>query len=103
MKDSPIFELICEHLEREARLTRLEARGTIRLLLKEVGLDPQFVSKAAAMVAIERFLEPALRVRRAEDPEQVKARVLQALGSCTLEGPEDEAPEAIFSRITLRS
>lgn len=39
MSDSPIFELVCEHVEAEAKLTRLEARGTVRLLLKEVGLD----------------------------------------------------------------
>jgi hypothetical protein len=102
VSDSAIFELMCEHVEREARLTRLEARGTVRLLLKEVGLDPQFVDKAAAILAVERFLEPALRVRRVDEPERVTACVLQALTVSKLENADDETPEAIFSRISLR-
>jgi hypothetical protein len=102
MSDSPIFELMCEQLESEAKLSRLEARGTVRLLLKEVGLDPQQVGKGAAMLAVDRFLEQALRVRRVAEPQQVKTRVLRALRESTLEGPEGEDPEAIFGRITLR-
>src|SRR5262245_59932063 len=102
MSDSPIFELMCEHVESEAKLSRLEARGTVRLMLKEVGLDAQEVSKGAAMLAVDRFLEQALRVRRVADPEQVKLRVLQAVRASTLEGPEGADPASIFSRITLR-
>src|SRR5262245_20700556 len=102
MSDSPIFELLCEHVEREAKLSRLEARGTVRLLLKDVGLDAQQVTKGAALLAVDRFLEQALRVRRVADPEGVKAKVLQALRETTLEGPSNDDPEAIFGRITLR-
>jgi hypothetical protein len=102
LSDSPIFELVCEEVEREARLTRLEARGTVRLLLKEVGLDPQFVTKGAAILAADRFLVPALRARRVAEPERVKAAVLQALVATELENTDDDDPEAIFSRITLR-
>jgi hypothetical protein len=102
MSDSPIFEFVCEHVESEAKLSRLEARGTVRLLLKEVGLDAQQVTKGAAMLAVDRFLEQALRVRRVVDPASVKARVLQALRDSSLEGPDDEDPAAIFGRITLR-
>lgn len=102
MSDSVIFDLVCEQLEREAKLSRLEARGTLRLLLKEVGLDAQQVSKGAAMLAVDRFLERALRVRGVADAERVKDHVLQVLRETTLEGPLTEDPEAIFGRITLR-
>jgi hypothetical protein len=102
MTDSPVFDLVCEYVESEARLSRLEARGTVRLLLKEVGLDPRVVGRGAAMLAVDRFLEQALRVRRVAAPDQVKARVLQVLRDSTVEGPEGDEPEAIFGRITLR-
>jgi|1185.fasta_scaffold546437_1 hypothetical protein len=102
MSDSLIFELVCESVESEGKLSRLEARGTVRLMLKEVGLDAQQVGKGAAMLAVDRFLEQALRVRRVPEPEKVKARVLQALRDSTLEGPDGDDPAAIFGRITVR-
>jgi hypothetical protein len=102
MSDSPIFDLVCEQVEKEAHLSRLESRGTVRLLLKEVGLDPQVVTRGAAILAVDRFLEQALRVRRIASPDQVTARVLKALRESTIEGPEGDDPEAIFGRITLR-
>jgi hypothetical protein len=89
----PIFELMCERVESEAKLSRLEARGTVRLLLKDVGLDPQQVTKDAAILAVDRFLEHALRVRRVPDANQVKSRVLQALRETTLEGPRVRIPK----------
>ena len=101
MSDSPVFELVCEHVQKDAGVSRLEARGTVRLLLKEVGLDPQLLSKAAALLAVDRGLVRALRVRRVAEPELVKARVVQALQQSALEDPAGDDPEAIFARIPL--
>jgi hypothetical protein len=103
MSDSPIFELVCERVQVEAGLSRPEARGTVRLLLKGLGLDPQRVGKGATMLAIDRFLEDALRVRGVAEPALVKARVLHALQSSALPDPDSDDPEASFGRITLRS
>jgi hypothetical protein len=102
MSDSPIFELVCEQVESAARLSRLESRGTVRLMLKEVGLDPKQVGKGAAMLTVHRFLEQALRVRGVADSARVKDQVLQALRDSKLEDPDGQDPEAIFGRITLR-
>jgi hypothetical protein len=102
MSDSPIFELLCEQVESAARLSRLESRGTVRLMLKEVGLDPKHLGKGAAMVTVDRFLEKALRVRRVANPDQVKDLILQALRESKLADSDGEDPEAIFGRITLR-
>jgi hypothetical protein len=102
MSDSPVFEFVCEQVQNEAQLSRLEARGTVRLLLKEVGLDPQVVGKGAAILAVDRFLEQALRVRRVADAGPATARILKALRDSGLEDPDGEDPAAIFGRITLR-
>lgn len=102
MSDSPIFELVCEHVQNEARLSRLEARGTVRLLLKTVGLDAEVLTKDAAIRAVAGLLEQALRVRRVAEPERVTAQVLQQLRTSKLEAPEYDDAEAIFARINLR-
>ena len=102
MSDSAIFDFVCEQVESHASLSRLEARGTVRLLVKDVGLDSQLLGKGAAMLAVERFLEPTLRVRRVANPEQVKAQVLRALRDSTLDDPDADDPASIFGRITLR-
>lgn len=101
MSDSPIFELVCEHVQNDGGLSRLEARGTVRLLLKEVGLDSQQLGKGAALLAVDHGLAQALRVRRVADPERVQARVLRALKETRLEDPDGDDPEAIFQRIPL--
>jgi hypothetical protein len=102
MSDSPIFELVCETVQNEARLSRLEARGTVRLLLKTVGLDAEVLTKDAAIRAVAGLLEQALRVRRVAEPERVTAQVLQQLRTSKLEAPQYDDAEAIFARINLR-
>jgi hypothetical protein len=39
MADSASFDLVCEVLERDTSLERLEARGTVRLALKQTTLE----------------------------------------------------------------
>ena len=39
MTDSAAFGLVCEEIERITQLSRLEARGTVRLAMKEAGGD----------------------------------------------------------------
>ena len=39
MADLTAFEQACESLEQLTELSRLEARGTLRIALKEAGLD----------------------------------------------------------------
>ena len=92
MSDSPIFEFVCERVESEAKLTRLEARGTVRLLLKEVGLDAQQVGKGPAMLAIDRFLEQALRVRRVAEPDKVKIGSCRHCGRARSRAPRAKTP-----------
>ena len=39
MADARAFDWVCEEVEKKSSLSRLEARGTVRLALKKAGLD----------------------------------------------------------------
>jgi hypothetical protein len=38
MAESKAFDFVCSELERRTSMTRLEARGTVRIALKDAGL-----------------------------------------------------------------
>ena len=42
---SDVFDKTCELLEKHTSFTRLQSRGTIRLILKEANLVPETVEK----------------------------------------------------------
>lgn len=96
MADSPAFELACEVLERDTSLDRLEARGTIRLALKQAGLESRSVTPDQMTVVVESLLPRELASRGVDDG------VCAALGE-KLAGLETsdgaETPEAVFARL----
>jgi hypothetical protein len=63
MSESPGFEWLSAELEQRTALSRLEARGTVRLVLKEAGLETSSVTPAQLGVVMTRLLPTAL-VRR---------------------------------------
>lgn len=79
MSESPVFAFVTEELERRTHLKRIEARGTIRLALKEAGLEPRAVTTQQMNVVIERLLPDALRRRKVSDPDEVCADILHGL------------------------
>jgi hypothetical protein len=61
-----IFDLAAEQLERHTDLDRLEARGTLRLAVKEAGLDPKEISLRQIKVVFEKVMPRELEVRGIE-------------------------------------
>jgi hypothetical protein len=96
--DSTAFEAACTRLEQSAALDRLVARGTIRLVLKEAGLDPKTVTGRALAVAVERLLPAALSSRGVAEPERLSASIARVLESIEPRAAGD-TPEAIFGRL----
>jgi hypothetical protein len=98
MADSPAFEAVCDALETSSSLDRLEARGTVRLALKQAGLEARSVSAAQLAVVVEKVL-----------PEELDSRgvavgmVAQLLQSLTGLSHDDlggaENPEDVFTRL----
>jgi len=98
MADSAAFELACELLERDTPLDRLQARGTVRLVLKAAGLEAQSVAPHQLAVAVANLLSRELESRGVPDADGFCAALRARLA--TLDTPEGaETPEAVFARL----
>jgi hypothetical protein len=96
-----IFELVAEELERRTDLAKLEARGTVRLALKEAGLDARTVTAEQMGVMLQKVMPDEMRSRGVEQPEAICQAIMTALKSShtAASAPQAESPEAIFRRL----
>ena len=99
MADTQAFELACEDLERETNLDRLESRGTIRIALKEAGLDSTGVAPRELSVVVERILPDHLAARGVEDVERVCRSLQTKLDGLAPGDAQLETPAAVFARL----
>lgn len=97
MADSAAFEAACAGLEDSGALDRLAARGTIRLVLKEAGLEPKTVTARELGVVVERLLPAALETRGVSEPTAPCAAIRRALERVT--DRAGDTPDAIFARL----
>lgn len=95
--ESAAFEVACDVLEAGTSLERLEARGTVRLALKQAGLSPKSVSPDQLAVVAERLLPHEL-LARGIGPDLVCPQLREALGRLEVTDADD-APEALFVRM----
>jgi hypothetical protein len=99
MAASQSFTWVSQELERITPLERLEARGTLRLVLKKAGLDASTVTTRQMEVAIRELLSEELRSRGVE--EDACEGLLRGLAAAGLSENEvaEESPEAVFQRL----
>ena len=97
MADSTAFVVLCEALENESTLDRLEARGTIRLALRQAGLDARSVTAAQLTVVVEKILPTELETRGVES--DVCPRLVSSLANLTETASPNDSPEGVFSRL----
>ena len=98
MADSTAFEFACNELERATSLDRLEARGTVRLALKETGLEAQSVTPNQMATVMTKVLPNELATRGVEDGKAICAAIAAALAKLPDEDVGD-TPEAVFQRL----
>jgi hypothetical protein len=100
MAKGEIFDWACAHLEEMTSLSDLEARGTVRLALKQTGLDARSVTSQQMGVLLERVLPEELRVRDIENASEVCGTLAQRLKEQSFADAESaDAPEAVFRRL----
>jgi len=101
MADSAAFDYVCAELERLSSFDALVARGTVRLALKEGGLDPRTVSPAEMAVVLKTLMPRELASRGMADGEALLERIGAGLAGVA-RGAAPETPEAIFQRLGAR-
>lgn len=98
MADSNAFTTLCEQLETSSTLDRLEARGTVRLALKQAGLESAQVTASQLVVVVQKVLPNELRTRGIDDADSVCQQLATQLKSMPDEAA-GESPEAVFKRL----
>ena len=98
MPDSAAFEFACGQLETSSSLDRLAARGTVRIALKQAGLEARSVTPEQMTVVIQKILPAELASRGVETAQEVCQRILAGLRSVAA-GPVSETPDAVFKRL----
>jgi hypothetical protein len=97
--DAPAFDWICTQLEERTSLDRLEARGTVRLTLKQAGLEASSVRPEQMKVVAEKVLAGELVSRGIEAAEQICSEL--AAGVATVQQSEgaSDSPDEVFKRL----
>jgi hypothetical protein len=98
MAESKAFDFVCSEIERRTSMTRLEARGTVRIALKDAGLAPDSVRGPEMQVVLQRLMPKELTSRGVASAEEV-CRAIGAAMAGVREDAASETPEAIFGRL----
>lgn len=98
MKEASNFDRVSAKLEECSALNRLEARGTLRIALKDSGFEAKSVLSDQLRVVIERLLPQHLRDRGVPGPEEVCQRLIDSIRE-EASSDADDSPEAIFARL----
>jgi hypothetical protein len=102
MAESPAFTHLCHELEEATGLDRLEARGTVRIVLKAAGLSAKDVSNAQTAVAVTRLLPAELEQRGVPDAGAICESLARSLDSLPDAEIREDSPESVFGRMGSR-
>jgi hypothetical protein len=95
---SPVFEWIAQKLSAAVGWSPLVARGTVRLALKEMGLDPRTVAKKEMATALRTSLGNLLELHKVTGARAVCERLERELWTAPMAAAL-EAPEDVFKRL----
>ncbi|MCP3986579.1 MAG: hypothetical protein GY723_19520 [bacterium] len=98
MADSPAFDFVCTKLEGLTDLDRLAARGTVRLALKQAGLEARTVTTDQMRVVLDKVLPPELTARGISNCEVMCIEIAAGLAGLAISA-EAETPDAVFKRL----
>jgi hypothetical protein len=98
MADAEAFDYVCDYLEQNSALDRLAARGTIRIALKQAGLEARTVSPEQMTVVVEKILPKELGSRGVAEAERICTDLESGLAKLDA-GAATETPDAVFKRL----
>jgi hypothetical protein len=96
-----LFDFAAERLEHHSSLDRMEARGTLRLALKEAGLDIKRVTPGQLCVVLAKVMPRELETRGAGDPTAVCNAVTDDLTKAWVfpDMSPSSDPDEVFRRL----
>jgi ABC-type amino acid transport substrate-binding protein len=98
-----LFEFVATALQQRTHFDKLEARGTVRIALKEAGLDPRSVNAEQMVVMLTRAMPKELQARGVERSEELCQALATAVKGFRSDGAAgQESPEDVFRRLGTR-
>ncbi|HXH28721.1 MAG TPA: hypothetical protein VNL37_06725 [Candidatus Polarisedimenticolia bacterium] len=95
-----LFEFIAGRIQEQTELDQLEARGTLRIALKEAGLDPRNVTSEQMAVMLEKTMPRELLARGVDNAEPLCRALVTSLKSFQGQAAgRGESPEDVFRRL----
>jgi len=98
MAEASAFDLVCGEIERATPLSQLEARGTVRLALKQAGFDARGVAPHELAVVVRKLLPRELELRGVAGGEALCQRIATSLAA-DAPAARRETPEDVFRRL----
>ena len=95
-----LFDFVSDQLEQCTPLDRLESRGTLRIVLKNSGLEPKTTTQAQYCVVLERVLPGELESRGVGEVQAICAALIEKIQSVPADRWETlHDIEKIFDRL----
>ncbi len=99
MADSPVFEWACALIESDTSMSRLQARGTLRLVLGAAGLEPATLTARQLKAIAPRLLPKELRARGVVELDALTEKLTQCPPSVEQSAKAAIEPEDVFRRL----
>ena len=98
---SAVFDFIASEIEKRTGLGKLEARGTVRLTLKEAGFDAGSITAKQLAVVLEKLMPRALTDLGVEDAAGICATLAASMREFkeAVEEHGSTSPERVFARL----
>lgn len=87
-----LFTWASKALERATTMTPPQCRGTVRLALKQVGLEPKTLTVAGLVIVFEQIMPRELEVRGVKTYKAVCLQLLSELAEAELDDNEPTGP-----------
>lgn len=97
MQFSAAFSWTCGEIERATSLSELVARGTVRLALKQAGLDAGSVSGDEMAIVLREILPRELAARAIANADKLCAEIAQRIRGRNFAG--GDAVADVFARL----
>ncbi len=96
-----LFDIAAETLERNTNLDRLAARGTLRIALKEAGLDANKLTIPQLRATFEKLMPKELDARGVGDAEEKCKTSMDeiARSADAIDIASSTSPDAVFKRL----
>jgi hypothetical protein len=98
MADAEAFDFVCSQIEARTSLDRLAARGTVRIALKQAGLDARSVTPEQMAVVVEKLLPAELSARSVAGGGTICADIASKTRSLAGRAAA-ETPDSVFRRL----